>query len=93
MTSRDDPLWRDIMIVNELGLHARAAAKLAKQAQQAAGQVWLQAGSERIDAKQIIDILTLAAGPGNTVRIGIEKASDSPVLNRIAKLFADGFGE
>jgi phosphocarrier protein len=93
MTSKDDPLWRDMMIVNELGLHARAAAKLAKTAQQAVGRVYLQAGSESVDAKQVIDILTLAAGRGNMVRIRIENATDSPVLNRIAKLFTNGFGE
>ena len=93
MTSTGDPLWRDMVIVNELGLHARAAAKLAKAAQQADGRVWLQAGSERVDAKQVIDILTLAAGQGNTVRIQVENASDGPILDHIAELFAGGFGE
>lgn len=93
MTSTDDPLWRDIVIVNELGLHARAAAKLAKAAQQADGRVWLQAGSERVDAKQVIDILTLAAGQGSTVRIQVENASDSLILDYIAGLVAGGFGE
>ena len=93
MNSTGIPLWRDMMIVNELGLHARAAAKLAKAAQKADGRVWLQAGSERVDAKQVIDILTLAAGQGNTVRIQVENASDSPILDHIAELFAGGFGE
>jgi phosphocarrier protein len=82
-----------MVIVNELGLHARAAAKLAKVAQRADGCVWLQAGSERVDAKQVIDILTLAAGQGNTVRIEVDNASDGPVLDHIAELFASGFGE
>jgi phosphocarrier protein len=82
-----------MMIVNELGLHARAAAKLAKAAQQAEGRVWLQSGSERVDAKQVIDILTLAAGPGNAVRIRVENATDRPILDQIATLFAGGFGE
>lgn len=93
MTSTGDPLWRDMVIVNELGLHARAAAKLAKAAQQADGRVWLQAGSERVDAKQVIDILTLAAGQGNTIRIQVENATDSPILDYIAELFTGGFGE
>lgn len=93
MTSTGDPLWRDMVIVNELGLHARAAAKLAKAAQQAGGRVWLQAGPERVDAKQVIDILTLAAGQGNTIRIQVENPSDGPILDHIAELFAGGFGE
>ena len=93
MTTTDDSLWRDMVIVNELGLHARAAAKLAKAAQQADGPVWLQAGSERVDAKQVIDILTLAAACGDTVNIQVENPSDSGILDIIAELFAGGFGE
>jgi phosphocarrier protein HPr len=93
MPSTSGPLWRDVTIVNELGLHARAAAKLAKLAQQAAGRVWLQAGTERIDAKQVIDILTLAAGRGDRVQIIVEAAADLATLDLIVALFADGFGE
>jgi phosphocarrier protein HPr len=93
MPSISGPLSRDVTIVNELGLHARAAAKLAKLAQQAVGPVWLQAGPERIDAKQVIDILTLAAGNGDQVQVGIEAAADMATLDLIVALFADGFGE
>jgi phosphocarrier protein len=93
MTTTSDPLWRELVIVNELGLHARAAAKLAKAAQQAAGRVWLQTRSERIDAKQVIDILTLAAAQGDQVRVEVENASDGIILENIAELFAGGFGE
>ena len=93
MPPTSEPLWRDVTIVNELGLHARAAAKLAKLAQQAAGAVWLQAGQERIDAKQVIDILTLAAGKGDRVQIVMETTADLATLDLIVALFADGFGE
>jgi phosphocarrier protein HPr len=93
MPSNSEPLWRDVTIVNELGLHARSAAKLAKLAQESTGAVWLQAGTERIDAKQILDILTLAAGQGDRVQIGVENEADLTLLNRIVALFADGFGE
>lgn len=86
-------LWRDLEIVNELGLHARAAAKLAKTAQLATGQVWIQFGSEQMDAKQVIDILTLAAGQADQVRIEIENDEDLAILDQIAALFAGGFGE
>ena len=93
MSSNLKPLWRDVTIVNDLGLHARAAAKLAKLAQQASGPVWLEADSERVDAGQILDILTLAAAKGNQVRVEIENAADADILDLIAELFADGFGE
>ncbi len=93
MPSNSEPLWRDVSIVNELGLHARAAAKVAKVAQQASGRVWLHVGSEQIDAKQIMDILTLAAARGDQLRVTIETAADTGTLNLIAELFAGGFGE
>lgn len=89
----EEPLYRDLVIRNELGLHARAAAKVAKTAQLAHKGVWLQCGEERADAKQVIDILTLAAGKGDRVRVDIETPDDLDTLDRIAELFAGGFGE
>jgi phosphocarrier protein HPr len=86
-------LYRDLLIINELGLHARAAAKLAKTAQMADKGVWLKFGEELADAKQVIDILTLGAGKGDCVRVEIETPDDSETLNRIIDLFAGGFGE
>jgi phosphocarrier protein len=83
----------DVTIVNDLGLHARAAAKLAKTAKQAGQNVWLEFGSERIDAKQMLDILTLAAAKGDQVTVRIEQAADGNVLKRIIELFNNGFGE
>ena len=93
MNSASEPLWHDVTIVNELGLHARAAAKLAKLAGTATGNVYLEAQSERADADQVIDILMLGAAVGDTVRVVIDDAADRPVLEQIVRLFADGFGE
>ena len=53
----------------------------------------LRVESERIDAKQLIDILTLAAGQGDSVRVIAEVQADRAVFNQIIALFADGFGE
>lgn len=89
----EESLYRDLIILNELGLHARAAAKLAKTAQTAHKGVWLKCGDTRVDAKQVIDILTLGAGKGDHVRIDIETPDDMETLDRIAELFVGGFGE
>jgi phosphocarrier protein HPr len=86
-------LYRDLIIVNELGLHARAAAKLAKTAQMADKGVWLKHGDSCADAKQVIDILTLGAAKGDCVRVEIETPEDSETLDRIAEIFSGGFGE
>lgn len=93
MASKSQSLWREITIVNELGLHARSAAMLAKTARAANGSVWIAAGDEKVDAKEIIDILTLGAAQGDALRIGIETTDDLKVLETLVELVAGGFGE
>ena len=93
MPSYFEPPMRSVTIVNDLGLHARAAAKIAKSAQSASGRVWLQFGQEQVDAKQVIDILTLAAAKGDQVQVIIEADADMDILDQIAALISDGFGE
>lgn len=93
MASKDVLLYRDLTIINELGLHARSAAKLAKKAQQADKGVWLQLDDQRVDAKQVLDILTLGAGQGDRIRVGIDAQEDLPTLDEIVTLINAGFGE
>jgi phosphocarrier protein len=84
---------KDAIVVNELGLHARSAAKIAELAKNAKSNVWLQKGGEKVDAKSIIDILTLACEKGSTIQIVIEDQSDMDILNNVLKLIRNGFGE
>ncbi len=93
MAPNNELLYRELVIVNELGLHARSAAKLAKLAQQADKEVWVHMGDQSADAKQVIDLLTLGAARGDHVRVAIETSADIRILNEIEKMFADGFGE
>jgi len=84
---------RDVTIVNDLGLHARSAAKISEIARDATAHLWLQRDDERVDARSIMDILTLACEKGSTLSIVIDDPSDMGTLNRIVKLVQDGFGE
>ena len=93
MPSTSNIQWRAVTIVNEMGMHARSAAKVAEVAQEARDNVWLEFGAEQVDAKQILDILMLGAAKGDEVIIRIEQAADVDILNRIAALIDDGFGE
>jgi len=93
MTSASASLKKDVIVVNELGLHARSAAKVAKAARQATGRVWLARESECVDAKQVIDMLALGAAQGDRLRIAVESSDDTEVLNTIVALFEKGFGE
>jgi phosphocarrier protein len=91
-TERSD-LSRSIAIVNDLGLHARAAAKLAELAQKAGGGIWVSNGAETADATSVVDLLTLACLKGTEVTVHIDSADDIDVLNHIAALVENGFGE
>ena len=84
---------KDVMVVNELGLHARSAAKIAELAREATSKVWVQKNEERADARSILDILTLACEKGSKLTIVIDDRSDMETLNRIVDLVINGFGE
>ena len=86
-------LSRDVLIINELGLHARSAAGIAKLAQNANSKVWLIRGKERVDASSIIDILSLACPKGSKITLEINEESDIDILNEIIELAKKGFGE
>ncbi|MGB5984619.1 MAG: HPr family phosphocarrier protein [Desulfobacterales bacterium] len=86
-------LSRELVLVNKLGLHARAAAKIAAIAVDAAGEIWLHKGSESADAKSTIDILTLACPQGCRLTLSIQTPEDMPLMEKITKLVKQGFGE
>ncbi|MBW2592162.1 MAG: HPr family phosphocarrier protein [Deltaproteobacteria bacterium] len=84
---------RNVTIVNELGLHARSAGKIAAIVKNARSNVWIIKEGERADAASVIDILTLACAKGSKITIKIDDPADLNVLNAIAKLIGQGFGE
>lgn len=84
---------RDITIVNELGLHARSAAKIAEIARHAKSDVRIIRDNEDVDAKSVIDMLTLACAKGSSITIKIDCHADMDILNRITALVENGFGE
>ena len=86
-------LHRNVKIINELGLHARAAAMVAKIARDATADVWMVKEGERVNAASVMDILTLAGSMGSQIRIEIEDPSDSAIMDEMAALIEDGFGE
>jgi phosphocarrier protein len=93
MTEEDPRNYRYVTIVNELGLHARSAAKIAEIAQNSIGNVWLRKDEETADASSILDILTLACTQASKIKIIIEDNRDLPILSAIADLVESGFGE
>ncbi len=84
---------RTLLIVNDLGLHARSAAQLAKLAQEAGGGVWIMKNGNTADARSMLDILTLACPKGTEITISIDDKADVNTLERMAALIRSGFGE
>ncbi|MEE9497471.1 MAG: HPr family phosphocarrier protein [Desulfobacterales bacterium] len=93
MTNLSPELSREVVIVNELGLHARSAAKIAELAQNSKAAVWVKKDAEKADASSIVDILTLACEKGSKITLIIEDKADRPILADIAHLIERGFGE
>ena len=84
---------KEVIIVNELGLHARSAAKIAKLAQNAKSTIWLIKDNEKVDASSIIDILTLACPKGSRIALSADSRSDIDIINDIKALVERGFEE
>jgi phosphocarrier protein HPr len=83
----------DAPIINKLGLHARASAKLTQTASQFAAEVWLERNGRRVNAKSIMGVMMLAAACGSTVTVETEGADADGALSAILDLIADRFGE
>lgn len=86
-------LSRNVIVINELGLHARSASKIAKIASKANYNVWIIKDKNKVDASSILDILTLECGKGSEITLKIDDQSDIDILNDTAWQFETGFGE
>lgn len=93
MSRLEKELSKEVTVTNELGLHARPAAMIAKLAMQAGSNVWLIKDDEKVDASSIIDILSLSGTKDSRITLKIEDPSDTEVLEKIAGLFEIGFKE
>lgn len=84
-----------LTITNDLGLHARAAAKLVKLASKFKSTITLHRKDTNVtaDARSLLDILYLAAAKGVSVEVTADGDDEETVIEQIEKLFADKFGE
>jgi phosphotransferase system HPr (HPr) family protein len=86
---------RSVEVVNRLGLHARAAARLVRSACAYRSSVRLERAdrSAAADAKSILSVLMLAAARGTELRVRAEGADEREALDAVCELIAGGFGE
>ena len=86
-------IQRETEIVNKLGLHARASAKLTQLAAQFASQVFIAKAARRVNAKSIMGVMMLAAGKGSKVTLETDGADETEAMDALLALIADKFGE
>jgi phosphocarrier protein len=86
-------LRNDFLIVNKLGLHARASALFVKTASRFAAEIKLAKESVEVNGKSIMGIMMLAASKGTTVTLSVDGADEVEAMATIGELITNGFGE
>lgn len=84
---------QEVEIVNRLGLHARASAKLTQTAAQYTSEVWVSRNGRRVNAKSIMGVMMLAAAKGSRITVETNGADEAPAMQAVTALIADMFGE
>ncbi len=86
-------LERDLRIINPLGLHARAAAKLIRRSGSSTSTVTVGKDGQTANARSILSVLALAAQFGSTVKVTVDGPDEEETMSDIVVLFLTGFGE
>lgn len=84
---------RSVTVVNQLGMHARAAAKFVRIATAFQAHISVARETRRIDGKSIMGILLLAAACGSTITISADGSDEEAAVEALAALVQSGFGE
>jgi len=84
---------RELEIINKLGLHARASAKLTQLAAKFESDVQVMRNNRKVNAKSIMGVMMLAAGKGSKITVEIDGPDEAAAMDAIAKLEGDYFGE
>ncbi|HEX5638942.1 MAG TPA: HPr family phosphocarrier protein [Burkholderiaceae bacterium] len=84
---------REFRISNKLGLHARPSAQLTQVAGKFASEIYIAKNGRRVNAKSIMGVMMLAAGPGSTVTVDADGPDEGQAIDAIAALITSRFGE
>ena len=86
-------LQQEVEIINKLGLHARASAKLTEVAGRFKSSVWVSRNGRRVNAKSIMGVMMLAAARGSTLVVETEGPDEQEALAAVTRLIANRFEE
>ncbi|PVV11703.1 MAG: phosphocarrier protein HPr [gamma proteobacterium symbiont of Ctena orbiculata] len=86
-------LNKEIEIINKLGLHARAAAKLVSCANSFSSNVFLNRNGQRVNGKSIMGVMMLAANQGSIIVLEIDGSDEQEAMQALTSLINERFGE
>ena len=86
-------LQREVEIINKLGLHARASAKLTQVAGRFKANVWVGRNGRRVNAKSIMGVMMLAAAKGSKVTVEADGPDEEQAMDAVTQLIAARFEE
>ena len=84
---------REVEIINKLGLHARASAKLTQLAAKYQCEVSMARNNRKVNAKSIMGVMMLAAGKGAKVTLATDGPDEAEAMDALVALIGDYFGE
>ncbi len=84
---------RQFTIINQLGLHARAAAQLVQVANRFKADIHVEKDGMQVNGKSIMGVLTLAAAKGSSITVSVEGDDSDAAMTALAKVIENGFGE
>ena len=84
---------QNVQVVNELGLHLRAAAQIVQVTTPAACPVWLSLGNATVDAKSLLGITSLVAQQGSDLVVSASGDGAEDVVKKVVQLIQSGFGD
>ena len=86
-------IQQELEIINKLGLHARASAKLTQLAAKYRSEVWMTRNGRRVNAKSIMGVMMLAARKGAKIILETDGADEKECFDALAELIQNKFGE
>jgi phosphocarrier protein len=90
---KDRMITKQITIINKLGLHARAAAKLVNCASGYRSSVFIERNSQRVNGKSIMGVMMLAASKGSDLKVEVSGEDENAAMEALETLIHDRFGE
>lgn len=84
---------KDVVVNNQVGLHARPATFFIQKANEFKSTVWVEKEERRVNAKSLLGVLSLGIVGGTSIRIIVDGSDEEEALNALVELVESGFGE